>query len=78
MSKNKPSAFQALKYLALSVPLLFIAPIMVTIGFKALKVDNSYGILILGILLIIVAIITTALGVLKVTQYIFNKDNDKG
>jgi len=76
MSKNKPLSFP-FKYLAIALPLLFIAPILVTIGFKNLKADNSYSILILGILFLILAIITTALGILKVTQYIFNKDNAK-
>ena len=76
MSKNNSSIFHALKYLALALPLLFIAPIVVTIGFKALKSEQTYFLLIIGIILIIVAIISTALGVLKVSNYLFNNDKD--
>lgn len=77
MQSNKPTLSNAVKYLALALVLLFSAPILVTIGFKALKKDSSYLLLILGIILAIAAIMVTALGVIKVTRYIFDKDNDK-
>ncbi len=77
MQNSKQTLSNAVKYLALALVLLFSAPILVTIGFKALKKDNSYLLLILGIILAIAAIMVTALGVIKVTRYIFDKDNDK-
>ncbi|MCF6347225.1 MAG: DUF6095 family protein [Flavobacteriaceae bacterium] len=77
MQKNKPTLSNGVKYLAFALVLLFSAPIIVTIGFKALKKDNSYLLLILGIVLAIAAIMVTAAGVIKVTRYIFDKDNDK-
>ena len=77
MQNNKPTLSNAVKYLAFSLVLLFSAPILVTIGFKALKKDNSYLLLILGIILTIAAIMITAMGVIKITRYIFDKDNDK-
>ena len=77
MKNNKPSFANAFKYLALALPFLFIAPIVITIGFKALKKDGSYMLLLLGVLLALAAMIITAMGVIKVSRYIFDKDNDK-
>lgn len=78
MSNNKPTFFGALKYLGLALPLLFIAPIIITIGFKALKKDGSYIFLILGIILGIAAILTTAFGLIKISRAIFDRDKKNG
>ena len=77
MQNNKSTLSSAVKYLAFALILLFSAPIMVTIGFKALKKDNTYLLLLLGIILTIGAISVTAIGIIKITRYIFDKDNDK-
>ena len=77
MKNNKPSFANAFKYLALALPFLFIAPIVITIGFKALKKDGSYLLLLFGVLLALAAMIIMAMGVIKVSRYIFDKDNDK-
>ena len=77
MENNKSTLSNAIKYLAFALVLLFSAPIIVTIGFKALKKDSSYLILFLGIIMAVAAIIVTAIGILKLTRYIFDKDNDK-
>jgi len=75
MKNNKPSFGNALKYLAMALPFLFIAPIVITIGFKALKKDGAYLLLGLGIILAFVAMIVTAIGIIKVSRYIFDKDD---
>ena len=77
MKNKKPSFGNALKYLAMALPFLFIAPIVITIGFKALKKDGAYLFLVLGIVLALAAMIITAMGIIKVSRYIFDKD-DKG
>ena len=79
LKNNKPTFFNALKYLGLALPLLFIAPIIITIGFKALKKDGSLIFLILGIVLGITAILTTAFGLVKISRVLFDSDkkNDK-
>lgn len=53
---------KGLKYLALALPLLFAAPVIVTIGFKALNKGGGYLILILGCMLILftIALVTQA------------------
>jgi len=55
MSTNKPLLYKGLKYEVLALALVIIAPIMITIGFKALK-DDQYGWLIIGCLLAILGI----------------------
>jgi len=77
VKNNNSSLSNAVKYLAFALILLFSAPILVTIGFKALKKDDTYLLLVLGIILTIAAISVTAMGIVKVTRYIFDKDNDK-
>ncbi len=77
MQRNKPTLSNGFKYLAFALVLLFSAPILVTIGFKALKKDNTYLLLVLGIILALAAIIVTAMGVIKITRYFFDKDNEK-
>ena len=74
MKSNKVPISKGLKYLALALPLLFGAPIVITIGFKALRKDGYYFILIIGIVLALIAMIMTALGVKYVTKSFFDKD----
>jgi len=74
MSSNKPPISKGLKYLALALPLLFGAPITITIGFKALSKDGVYWILVIGILLAIIAILCTAAGISSIMKYLFDKE----
>ena len=74
MKENKSSLFSAFKRLAIALPLLFIAPIVITIGFKALKKDGNFLLLIIGLLLGIIAIMITAFGLIKVSRALFDKD----
>ena len=74
MSPNKTPLSKGLKYLAIALPLLFGAPITITIGFKALSKDGTYLILIIGILLAIIAILCTAAGISSIMKSIFDKE----
>lgn len=75
MKTRKTPISKGLAYLALALPLLFGAPIVVTVGFKALNKDGVLWILIIGIILALVAMVITGLGVRNITKSIF--DNDK-
>ena len=77
MATKKTSLFGGFKYLILALPLLFFAPIVITIGFKALKLDQKYLILIVGIIMGIAAMIVTAIGVLKIAKHLFDSDKDE-
>lgn len=51
---------KGMKYLAIALPFLFVTPIVVTIGFKALSRDQGYWLLILGCLLVVVTLVIMA------------------
>jgi NADH:ubiquinone oxidoreductase subunit K len=74
MSTNKKELLRGLKYELVTLPLLLISPILITIGFKAIKQQNNYIWLIVGILLAITAIILGFLGIKIILNAFFNKD----
>ncbi len=74
MSSEKTPISKGLSYLALALPFLFGAPIVLSIGFSALKKDGVYLILIIGIILVLVAMFITALAVKLITKSFFDKD----
>ena len=76
-NKKNPSLSGALKYLGPALLLFFVAPIMMTIGFKALDKDQTYVLLIIGIILGILAILLAAKGIVNISTYLFNKDSEE-
>ena len=64
---------KGLKYLALALPLLFGAPILVTIGFKALKKGDGYLMLILGCILFVFTIALVTQAFRLILKALFNK-----
>lgn len=53
---------KGMKYLAIALPLLFISPILITMGFKAIAKDDNYLLLIIGCILAVftIALVTQA------------------
>ncbi len=51
---------KGMKYLAIALPFLFVTPIVVTIGFKALRRDQSYWLLIVGCFLVAITLVIMA------------------
>lgn len=74
MGTNKKMLVQGIKYELIALPLLIAAPILITIGFKAIKQQNNYLWLIAGILLAITAIILGFLGVKTILNAFFDKN----
>lgn len=73
-NKESKSLFHTgLKYLAISLPLLFISPILITIGFKALKKSDTYIVLILGCLLAFSTIFLMIQAFRKILKSLFNR-----
>lgn len=73
-NKASKSLFQkGLKYLAISLPLLFISPIIITIGFKAINKSNSYLLLIIGCILTIITIVMVIQAFRLILKSLFNK-----
>jgi len=73
MATDKKELVRGIKYELGAFPLLIIAPILITIGFKAIKQQNNYFWLIAGIVLAIAAIILGFLGIQIILNAFFNK-----
>ena len=72
MSTNKNELIRGLKYELAAFPLLILGPILITIGFKAIKQQQNYLWLIAGALIAVSAIITGFIGILIILNAFFN------
>jgi len=73
LNSTKTLLHKGIKYLVISLPLLFISPILITIGFKAIQKSNSYFFLILGCILAISTIVLVVQGFRVILKYMFEK-----
>lgn len=62
-----------IKYLIISLPLLFISPILITIGFKAIKKNDNYIMIIIGCVLAFFTIILMVQAFRKILKSLFNR-----
>jgi len=62
-----------LKYLGVALPLLFLSPIIVTIGFKAINNDKGYFLLVLGCFLILFTIVMVIQAFRLIIKSLFNQ-----
>lgn len=76
MGNSKPTVSKGFKYFLVALPLLFGAPILITIGFKALK-DGKYLFLIIGILLGLIAVFATSKAISTIMKALFDKNEEK-
>ena len=60
-----------IKYLAISLPLLFISPILITYGFKAIKKNDNYFMIVLGFFLAIFTITLVVQAFRKILKSLF-------
>ncbi|GGK57936.1 MULTISPECIES: DUF6095 family protein [Flavobacteriaceae] len=72
MGTNRNELVRGIKYEAAALPLLILAPILITIGFKAIKLQNNYLWLIVGIVLGISAIALGFIGIRIILNAFFN------
>ncbi|PKP12351.1 MAG: hypothetical protein CVU08_10920 [Bacteroidetes bacterium HGW-Bacteroidetes-3] len=72
MGTDRNELVRGLKYELATLPLLIAAPILITIGFKAIKQQNNYLWLGIGIILAIVAVILGFLGIKIILNAFFN------
>ena len=73
MGTNKKELVRGLKYELAALPLLVAAPILITIGFKAIKQQNNYLWLVIGVILAITAIILGFWGIRIILNAFFNE-----
>ncbi len=72
MGTNRDELIRGIKYEAAALPLLLLAPVLITIGFKALKLQNNYLWLIIGIVLAISAMVLGFIGIRIILNALFN------
>lgn len=72
MGTDRNELMRGLKYALATLPLLIAAPILITMGFKAIKQQNNYLFLIVGIALAITAIVLGILGIKIILNALFN------
>ncbi len=72
MSTNKNELIRGLKYELAAFPLLILGPILITIGFKAIKQQQNYLWLIAGVLIAVFAIIIGFIGIRIILNAFFN------
>ena len=61
-----------LVFLSISLPLMFISPVLVNIGFKVLAKDDSYIYLAISIFIAMLTISLAALGIKYALKYLFS------
>lgn len=73
MAENKNYLKKGFTLFLYALPLLFGAPVVITIGFKALKYDGNFIILIVGFILAITSMILLSIAVKRILQHLFNQ-----
>ena len=73
MSSNKETIVKGIKFLGAALPLMFLGPFVLTIGFKALK-DDNYLWISAGIILLFAAIILAFTGVKTILNGFFDSE----
>lgn len=73
MSNRKELIVTGIKYLAITLPLMFFGPFVLTIGFRA-TYDGEYFIAGIGVFICIVAIILAFIGVKTILNGLFAKN----
>lgn len=73
MNQNKNYLKSGVALFLYALPLLFGAPVVITIGFKALKYDGNLIFLIVGFVLAIAAMILLSIAVKRILQHLFNQ-----
>ncbi|MDX1829160.1 MAG: DUF6095 family protein [Lutibacter sp.] len=74
MKNNKNTLLRGLKYEVIALPLLLLSPVLISIGFKAIKHQHNYWWLIAGVALAITAVIVGYLGIKILLNALFDKN----
>lgn len=72
-NNDKSQILKGMKFMGIAILLMFLGPVLISIGFKAIK-DDIYIWLILGILISITAIVLAFLGIIRIVNGLFADD----
>ncbi len=73
MATNRNKLVHGLKYELIALPLLIVAPILITIGFKAVEQSHNYFLLISGIIIAVIAVVLGFIGIKIILNAFFDK-----
>lgn len=73
-NNDKSQLLKGMKFMGIAILLMFLGPILISIGFRALK-DGLYIWLVMGIIISITAIVLAFLGIKNILKGIF-ADNE--
>lgn len=74
--KNRDTLSKGIKFSGIALPVIIIAPILITMGFKGVKLENStigWAILIVGIITAILGMFLLTKGIKYLLDYLFEK-----
>jgi len=74
MGTNRNELTRGIKYVLGSLPLLILGPVLFTMGYKALKQQNNYLLLIIGILIAFAAMFLIFKGIQIILNAFFNSN----
>ena len=74
MGTNKAELARGIKYELGALPLLVLGPVLITMGLKALKQQNNYLLLILGIIIALTAMFLIFKGIRIILNAFFNSN----
>lgn len=72
MSTDQDLLKKGMKYIFGAIPLIALAPIMINIGFSAIKKDDNYIFIVIGFIAAIAAIGLVMNGIRTVLKALFN------
>jgi hypothetical protein len=72
MSTDQNLLRKGLKFIFGAIPLIFFAPVMINIGFSAIKKDDNYIFITIGFIAAIIAIGLVMNGIRIVLKSLFN------
>lgn len=76
MSNHQVLLKKGFKYVFGALPLFFLAPILINIGFSAIKKDQNYIFITIGAIAAIGGIILVFIGIKTILNSLFLKDKD--
>lgn len=73
--KNKELLTKGIRKASIAIPVIILAPILITMGFKGLKQENSIGwiLLIIGVITAFTGMFLLSKGIKYLLDYLFEK-----
>ncbi len=74
--KNNDVLSKGIKFSGIALPVIILAPILITMGFKGIRLENTtlgWVLLVLGVIAAVTGMILLAKGIKYLLDYLFEK-----